>query len=47
MKGDIIIRVSGETVGPHNFWQQILSAGDTFTITVWRGGQEFDIIVVR
>lgn len=47
VKGDIIIRISGETVGPHNFWQQLLSAGDTSNLTIWRGGEEFDILVTR
>lgn len=45
--GDIVIRVAGDTAGPHNFWQQILSAGESFSMMVWRENQEFDILVTR
>ena len=45
--GDVIIRIQNKPVDSFTLARQILSAPERFLITVWREGEEVDIMIEK
>ncbi|PLX28866.1 hypothetical protein C0581_00700 [Candidatus Parcubacteria bacterium] len=45
--GDLLLQINGKKVSEHSLSRAILSAPEEFVVSVWRKGEEFDIIVTK
>ena len=45
--GDLITKISGESIKPKQLAQQVYSSAEEFVVTVWREGEEIDILVKK
>lgn len=46
-RGDVVLKINGETVSIHNIAEQISSAPEEFGVVVWRKGEEKELTVKK